>query len=132
MAPEPSERSGITPLWLRLPPQEVLLGTMYCVLLTFVAGGVALWLWQSSADADREYKCSRTVMAMGATGEDVRPRPPGGWPDGADVDLSSRYPYLADVLEQAGCPDTLAKLRQGLPLKSSSAPSWFKEFAPNQ
>ncbi|HEY6984001.1 hypothetical protein [Reyranella sp.] len=111
--------------------QDILVGTAYCVLLTCIAGGVAWWLWTSSAAWDREYKCSRTVTAMAATAEDVRARPAGGWPDGAEVDLTSRYPYLADLLEQAGCPDTLAKLRQGEPLPSSASPPWVREFRPN-
>ncbi|WIM10078.1 MAG: hypothetical protein OJF58_001031 [Enhydrobacter sp.] len=132
MASEPTGSRDTIPPSLRPSSQDILLGTLYCVLLTVVAGGVAWWLWTSSVESDREYRCSRTVTAMRATAEDVRPRPPGGWPDGAEVDLSSRYPYLADVLGQAGCPDTLARLRQGLPLPSTPAPSWVKEFRPNQ
>jgi hypothetical protein len=73
------------------------------------------------ADArDREDKCASTVNAMKATAEDVRPRPAEGWPNGAHEDRSSRYPYLADVLEQAGCPETLATLRRG----GHVLPSW--------
>lgn len=131
MAREPSKRPAASPPWPRFLSQEVLFGTLYCLLLTCVAGGLAWWVFRSSIDADHEYKCSKTVMAMKATAEDVRPRPPGGWPDGAEGDLSSRYPYLADVLEQAGCPDTLAKLRQGLSLRSSP-PSGLGEIGPNQ
>ncbi len=130
MASEPSKRPETVPPWL--PSQEVVVGTLYCLVLTCIAGGLAWWVFRGAIDADHEYKCSQTVTAMKATGEDVRPRPPGGWPDGADVDLSSRYPYLADVLQQAGCPDTLAKLRQGLPLPTLPAPSGAEEFGPNQ
>jgi len=131
MAKEPSKGPATSPPWARLPSQEVLFGALYCLVLTCIAGGLAWWVFRSSIDADHEYKCSKTVMAMKATAEDVRPRPPGGWPDGAEGDLSSRYPYLADVLEQAGCPDTLAKLRQGQALRSSP-PSGLGEIGPNQ
>jgi hypothetical protein len=131
MAREPSKRPATSPPWPRLPSQEVLFGALYCLLLTCIAGGLAWWVFRSSIDADHEYKCAKTVTAMKATAEDVRPRPPGGWPDGAEGDLSSRFPYLADMLEQAGCPDTLAKLRQGLSLQSSP-PSGLGEIGPNQ
>jgi hypothetical protein len=57
---------------------------------------------------------------MKATSADVQPKPPEGWPDGAYEDRSSRFPYLAAVLEQPGCTKTLATLRSG----GRVLPSW--------
>jgi hypothetical protein len=81
------------------------------------------WFYRTRAMAsaqDREDKCASTVVAMKATTEDVRSAPPEGWPNGAHEDRSSRYPYLAAVLELAGCPETLATLRRG----GEVLPSW--------
>jgi hypothetical protein len=97
-----------------IPPRlrELLSGALYLLPLIGVVGWYA-WLSISADAEDDENECAATVAAMKATPEDVRPMPPGGWPDGARVDLSSRYPYLANVLEGAGCLETLAKLRRG-------------------
>jgi len=83
----------------------------------------AFYAWLSIlADAEEdENECAATVAAMKATAADVRPMPPQGWPDGAVVDLSSRYPYLANVLEGAGCFRTLEALRQSEPVMARPA-----------
>lgn len=100
--------------------------TQYCLraLLFLPAVLIIGWFfvrpWMITSARAREDHCASTVVAMKATIADVRPEPPQGWPDGAREDRSSRYPYLATVLEQAGCPETLATLRSG----GRVLPSW--------
>jgi len=95
--------------------EKLLSGALYLFPLIGIAGWYA-WLLIGAEAEDDENECAATVAAMKATAADVRPMPSEGWPDGASVNLSSRYPYLADVLEGAGCPETVEKLRKGEPV----------------